>query len=123
MRSRYSAYVLDEFEYLADSWHSSTRPKNLAPNETGLVWQGLEIVATDTGQPGDEHGEVEFIARLSIDGKPAQIHERSRFVREDGKWRYLDGNILKGAPLRTEKTGRNSPCPCGSGKKYKRCCM
>jgi len=123
MRSRYSAFVVNDLDYLAHSWHPSTRPASISPNEAGLLWQGLEIISTHAGQPNDEKGEVEFIAHYTLNGQPQQLHERSRFKRVDGHWSYLDGEHPAPQIKRNQKTGRNEACPCGSGKKYKRCCM
>ncbi len=90
MRSRYTAYALGDFAYLRATWHSSTRPTNLA-FEPGLKWVSLEILATDGGGPNENDGLVEFIARYKLKGRAFRLHERSRFVREDGAWRYVDG--------------------------------
>ncbi len=109
MRSRYSAYVLKNSDYIRDTWHPTTRPLQLDLSEEDSAWQRLLIIAS-----GEEW--VEFAAFVA----GGQLHERSRFVHEQGRWYYLDGEMLP--PVRDEKPGRNAPCPCGSGKKYKRCC-
>jgi SEC-C motif-containing protein len=91
MRSRYTAFVLKNEPYLLASWHPSTRPSSIEfiPEQK---WLGLNVVATSTEA---ERGQVEFIARFRIGGMPAQrLHERSRFVREDGHWLYLDGDLV-----------------------------
>lgn len=120
MRSRYSAYVLKLADYLRDSWHASTRPATLAFAGDDPQWCGLEIRQTRGGSADDQHGEVEFIAHwLAADGKTGALHERSRFVREEGRWYYVDGELF---PVTVRKPGRNDPCPCGSGRKYKQCC-
>ena len=116
MRSRYSAYVLKLNDYLRDTWHPSTRPQELDVSADDTPWQRLQIISCEKGGEVDSEGKVEFAAFY----QGGQLHERSRFVREGGRWFYLDGEIL--APLQEEKPGRNAPCPCGSGKKYKRCC-
>jgi len=116
MRSRYSAYVLKESDYLRDTWHPSTRPAVLDISSDDTRWQRLEIIATQGGAAGDAQGMVEFTAHY----RGGQLHERSRFVHDEGRWFYLSGEILP--PLQEAKPGRNTPCPCGSGKKYKRCC-
>ncbi len=93
MRSRYSAFVLDELPYLLATWHPSTRPASLEPNPPGMKWLGLEIrtsTAIDT-----DHASVEFIARSKLAGKASRLHEISRFVREDGRWFYIDGEFPK----------------------------
>jgi SEC-C motif-containing protein len=116
MRSRYSAYVLKNSAYLRDTWHPSTRPQELELGHDDTPWLRLQIIATDKGRAGESEGEVEFAAFY----RGGQLHERSRFVCEGGRWFYLDGEMLP--PLKEERPGRNAPCPCGSGKKYKRCC-
>jgi len=116
MRSRYTAYVLGNVDYLAASWHPSTRPQ---PLELGsdIEWLGLEVLSYKAGLANDSKGSVEFIARYQQQGRMGQAHENSRFVREQGVWLYLDGD-LKTASV----AGRNDPCTCGSGKKFKKCC-
>jgi SEC-C motif-containing protein len=121
MRARYSAHVEGDDGYLARSWHARTRPEDVSAEED-LRWLGLQILQTQGGGSNDTKGTVEFIARFEVRGKPAQLHEVSRFVREDGRWLYLDGESGRGRPARTAKIGRNAPCPCGSGRKYKQCC-
>ncbi len=91
MRSRYSAYVLRREDYLLASWHASTRPASLdlAAQQPAPSWLGLEV------KRQEEHGDeavVEFVARLRYGGGRAQrLHETSRFLREQGRWYYLDG--------------------------------
>ena len=91
MRSRYSAFVRDELDYLLATWHASTRPASLAPNEPGLRWLGLEVKRHV--QQDAEHAWVEFVARSKWGGRAHRLQETSRFVREDGRWFYLDGRI------------------------------
>ena len=91
MRSRYSAFVLDELDYLLATWHASTRPAPLTPNPTGLKWLGLEV-RRHTVIDAD-HATVEFVARHKFGGRAERLHEISRFVREDGRWYYLDGEV------------------------------
>lgn len=116
MRSRYSAYVLQRTDYLLRTWHPTTRPVNLDLAAEGVVWQGLEIIGRSHGTGEDDEGAVEFVAHCQA----GQLHERSRFIRESGQWYYLDGTLLP--PVQKEKLGRNDPCPCGSGRKFKKCC-
>lgn len=91
MRSRYAAYVLDHRTYLLASWHASTRPAQLPAPEPGQRWLGLEVrrhhVVDDT------HAEVEFVARSKLGGRAHRLHEVSRFVREQGRWFYVDGHL------------------------------
>ena len=88
MRSRYSAFVLERADYLLATWHSSTRPASL-DFDAGAKWLGLEVREHKT--TGADTAEVEFVARYRVDGRAVRLHERSRFVREDGRWFYVDG--------------------------------
>lgn len=91
MRSRYSAFVLDDLAYLSATWHASTRPIDLDPNPPGLRWLGLELRRHELTDA--DHAVVEFVARSKLAGRAHRLHEISRFVREDGKWLYLDGDF------------------------------
>ena len=91
MRSRYSAYVLGLTDYLLATWHTSTRPTSLEPQPAGMKWLGLEVRRHT--QQDDTHASVEFVARSKLDGRAQRLHETSRFVREDGRWLYLDGDV------------------------------
>jgi SEC-C motif-containing protein len=91
MRSRYSAFVLGDVPYLLSTWHSSQRPAELTL-ESGGKWLGLEIKHHRV--TGTDTAEVEFVARFRVGGKAVRQHERSRFVREDGRWFYVDGDEL-----------------------------
>jgi SEC-C motif-containing protein len=91
MRSRYSAFVLDLPDYLLATWHPSTRPSFLDPAPSGLKWLGLEV-RRHALQDAD-HATVEFVARSKLDGRAHRLHETSRFVREDGRWFYVDGDV------------------------------
>ena len=91
MRSRYSAFVLKRADYLLATWHTSTRPADVSPDD-GTKWLGLKVryhVVIDA-----DHAQVEFVARYRIAGRGARIHELSRFVREAGRWYYLNGDLL-----------------------------
>ncbi|MDP2004439.1 MAG: YchJ family metal-binding protein [Rubrivivax sp.] len=91
MRSRYSAYVLGLGDYLRDTWHASTRPTEAITFEQGLRWLGLEV--RRHGQTDAEHAVVEFVARSKLGGRALRLHETSRFVRELGRWFYVDGEL------------------------------
>ena len=91
MRSRYAAFVLDQRPYLLASWHASTRPADLDPPEPGLKWLGLDVKRAAL-QDAD-HGTVEFVARSKLGGRAHRLHEVSRFVRENGEWFYVDGDL------------------------------
>lgn len=93
MRSRYSAYVLKDGAYLYKSWSKQTRPsKKSLKEDNDTQWLGLEILRTEYGTALDTTGVVEFIARYQAPNGAAELHETSRFVRENGKWVYLDGD-------------------------------
>lgn len=117
MRSRYTAYCQHDPTYLLKTWHPDRHPAALDFSGDATEWIGLTIVRQEAGGPNDKQGTVEFVAAYRQDGQLRQLHESSRFVRETDEWLYWDG-ILFTEP----KLGRNDPCPCGSGKKYKKCC-
>ncbi len=118
MRSRYSAYALGLADYVRETWAEATRPAQLDLGTGDMAWVGLEIRATSKGGHDDDAGSVEFVARAISGDHLSTLHETSRFIREAGRWRYLDGDLVPATPV---KLGRNAPCPCGSGKKFKRC--
>lgn len=119
MRSRYSAYVLSDIDYLKattlPSQQAALDLQSMKDWSTGSVWLGLEVEQTQLhgGQP--EHALVSFTARWhDRSGEHAQ-HERSAFVQHDGRWYFID-------PTVSLKAGRNDPCPCGSSQGFKKCC-
>ena len=91
MRSRYSAFVLERPAYLLKSWHVTTRPPELTL-DPGIKWLGLAI--KDVKPIDADHAEVAFVARSRVGGRGLRLAERSRFVREDGRWYYVDGDIV-----------------------------
>ncbi|MCE7915120.1 MAG: hypothetical protein DYH15_10680 [Nitrosomonas sp. PRO4] len=94
MRSRYTAYTLDRENYLLDTWHPDTRPTSLQlTNPPQTQWLGLTVKRHT--QTDADHATVEFIARYKINGRAYRLHEISRFVREQGIWFYVDGDILE----------------------------
>ena len=96
MRSRYSAFVLGLADYLLSTWHASTRPAALdLSDEAGTKWLGLDVKRHQ--QQDAQHAIVEFVARYRVAGRGHRLHEPSRFVREDGRWFYLDGDIDPGS--------------------------
>nr|WP_085643146.1 YchJ family metal-binding protein [Thalassospira sp. MCCC 1A03138] len=128
MRSRYCAFVCRDADYLlatlAPEKASAFDPNQISTDKT--EWTGLEIIATDKGGILDQKGIVEFVARFSDGGADHVLHERSRFERRNGKWIYIDGEFPERETSKnvvgSGNSGRNDPCPCGSGKKYKKCC-
>ncbi len=93
MRSRYSAYVLKLESYLLTTWHSSTRPVALELASDNSKWLRLEV--KQHAPESTERATVEFVARYKIGGRAGRLHEVSRFVREDGRWFYVDGKFLE----------------------------
>ena len=127
MRSRYTAYTRNDQAYVSRSWYPATRPAqaddSVALTEK-LTWFGLEVKSCHAGGLDDSDGTVEFVAHYQANGEPGQMHEISRFVKEKGAWFYVDGQFAEQpqAAVISPKVGRNDPCFCGSGKKYKKCC-
>ncbi|MCP5368805.1 MAG: YchJ family protein [Hyphomicrobiales bacterium] len=128
MRSRYSAHVLGKGDYLARTLSTDQRKDfDVAQFEAtagNTKWMGLEIRQTALGGDKDDSGTVEFVARYrESGGDPIAHHELASFKREDGRWVFADCVLNpKGPTRRVDKVGRNDPCPCGSGKKFKKCC-
>ena len=129
MRSRYSAFTVVDIDYLhdtlaADQRHDFSRgdAEKWARNSK---WLGLEIHGTTGGGAADDEGTVDFTARFKLDGRTEAHRENSRFRREGEHWFYVEGQIGGPKPEQRRvavKAGRNDPCPCGSGQKYKKCC-
>ena len=120
MRSRYSAFALRDIAYLLATTHSNLLPTTSFPALQAFAqsssFRQLEVLETKAGGPQDPLGEVEFRAWYIRAGHLECIWERSRFERENGHWKYHSGTQKK-----PPRIGRNDPCPCGSGKKYKKC--
>lgn len=128
MRARYCAFVQSRIGFLSDSLHPDHRAdhdveatRRWAEN---AQWLGLQIVDTEAGGETDDEGMVEFVATFKEKGAVRQHHEQSRFSRFQGAWYFVDGEMVLPTTHVNEgpKVGRNDPCPCGSGKKYKKCC-
>lgn len=127
MRSRYTAFATDHVDYLIEtSTPHALKDFNVeqARHDAKQVqWQGLDILETQAGGANDNEGFVTFVFHYRFQNKNQSQHEKARFCKVGDAWLY-DDSVLdpKGEPVRIEKTGRNDPCPCGSGKKYKKCC-
>ncbi len=119
MRSRYTAFVQQHAQHIQSSWHTTTRPKALNFDDHPVVWLGLEIHSCRDGLPSDTTGSVDFTCSYLENGQLCKLQEVSQFVQEDCLWYYLKGDckVIK------EKIARNTSCPCGSGQKFKRCCL
>ena len=128
MRARYSSYVTCDIDFLKAS--ATKQVQEEFDEEASKAWSrsaewhGLEIIRTEGGQKGDKTGVVEFRALYTANDEFCNHHEVSQFVKERSGWKFADGELVKDAPIVREepKVGRNDPCPCGSGKKYKKCC-
>jgi SEC-C motif-containing protein len=93
MRSRYTAFALGDAAHLLATWHPRTRPAELEI-DPGVRWTGLDVLAATGGSPLESEGTVEFRAHHVVAGRVGAQHERSRFLREHGRWFYLDGVSL-----------------------------
>ncbi len=143
MRSRNIAFALQEWDYLVDTLCAAERSKKSASDfEKGtgdLTWDKLEVGGTKKGGRDDDEGQVEFSAHYSESGDKFAVHETGHFLKEDGRWVYSEKKSKSHVhgegdtcghshapkkPVVREgaKVGRNDPCPCNSGKKYKKCC-
>ncbi|MCP5144362.1 MAG: YchJ family protein [Gammaproteobacteria bacterium] len=128
MRARYSAFASGNVDFILASMMPAMRAEQdvdaLRAWSANAKWLGLEVARTERGGADDNQGVVEFVASYELDGQPREHRERARFRRRNGLWMYEDGReITNQQPVRREsRVGRNDPCTCGSGKKYKNCC-
>ena len=127
MRSRYSAYVEHEIDYIINTClrrgKNDIDPKSTREWSEQSTWLGLKILSTEKGSYADNEGVVEFEAVYERDGLREEHHEKAKFKKENGEWFFDDGHVIPRTVVRASpKTGRNESCPCGSGKKYKHCC-
>ena len=128
MRSRYTAFATGEIDYIHDT-HDQNSTEELDRDATRAwsqksEWIGFELLGIEGGGADDDTGKVEFIARYRMQGDEYAHHETATFERNEGRWFFLDGEMAAAETFRrtSQKVGRNEACPCGSGKKYKRCC-
>ncbi|BBN81209.1 UPF0225 protein [Pseudoalteromonas sp. A25] len=119
MRSRYSAYCTKNAEYIRATYVQNEQQHHSVEDILAFadVAQFIKLEIIDTGSTS-EASYVEFKATYIAENKVCMLHEKSLFVKESEQWKYLDGTIL---PTLETKIGRNDECPCGSGKKYKKC--
>jgi SEC-C motif-containing protein len=126
MRSRYTAFVVGNVDWIVDTHDPRTRNverEAIAHWIKRAEWMGLRILSTEEGGPDDRSGIVIFEATY-FDGVRKRHLERSSFRQSDGRWFYVNGSEPQEdrTPRRVERVGRNEPCPCGSGRKFKKCC-
>ncbi len=123
MRSRFTAYAMRNDDYLLSTWDNSKRPKDINFEQEAAEWVNLEIVNLKKGGEKDQKGIVEFKAYYRLEGEDYVMNEISRFKKHAGHWLYLDGVVKSvGKVGVVTNMGKNAPCSCGSGKKFKRCC-
>lgn len=128
MRSRYTAFALHKIDYIMDTHHPDTVAqvdrKNTEQWSQQAEWLGFELLGIENGQAQDSEGMVEFVARYKIKSTTLEHRERAQFKKKGKRWLFVDGQEVAGPPVRRSepRVGRNDPCPCGSGKKYKKCC-
>ena len=119
MRSRFSAYALKDAKYVFTTYAQSQQTANpvseIKDFANSCRFTKLRVLDTEYNE---QEVFVEFKANYFYQNLYCELHEKSRFIKEDGLWRYLDGEIT---PVADIKIGRNDECPCGSGKKYKKC--
>ncbi len=130
MRARYCAYVVKNIDYI-DQTQIETKTETFNKEEAlkwaeSSEWLGLEIKKSHKGGPSDATGTVEFIAHYKDKNSGTELshHETSLFQKQDGQWKFKEGQIHGAQPVRrlVPKLGRNDLCSCGSGKKFKKCC-
>lgn len=127
MRARYTAYAIGNLDFIektitVEASRSFNRA-DIARSLPGTEWLGLEVRATTGGQKGDDTGTVNFAFQYRHNNRTFSQVEIATFLRVDGAWLFHDSEINpKAPPLKVEHVGRNEPCPCGSEKKYKKCC-
>lgn len=129
IRSRYTAHTFANIDYIQSTHHPDHRHeidlKSTREWAENSEWLGLEILSSTDGTENDESGTVEFIARFNdAKGNLINHHEVSLFAKSDGDWYFVDAEAPRVKQIRrdTPKVGRNDPCSCGSGKKFKKCC-
>lgn len=128
MRSRYSAYVKKEIGYILTSLHPDHRSdydeKSTREWAESAEWLNFKILDTKKGGPEDQEGQVEFAVTFTEQGIKREHHELSSFKKQGGNWYFTEGKTQQQKPVvrANPKIGRNDPCECGSGKKFKKCC-
>ncbi|SJL82902.1 hypothetical protein VPAL9027_00843 [Vibrio palustris] len=122
MRARYCAHALGLVDFVVNTYHPSCQAEQERAAIAASIqneWQGLEVIGYSAGSH-DNEGFVHFKAYFDDNSQTHCLEENSRFLREDGRWYYIDGEFPASSPQ--PKVGRNEPCLCGSGKKFKKCC-
>lgn len=126
MRSRYSAFALGLFDYI-DATQTLPHAENAEDSNGQTLWTKLDIISTEQGKDTDTVGKVTFAAHFKEGKHTGRLKEVSMFEKKEGQWYYVSGEhqVQENTAFANStgiKTGRNDPCICGSGKKYKKCC-
>lgn len=124
LRARYAAFVVGNIDYIMDTHHPEKKQEidrdSIEEWSKHSTWHSLEIQAKEAGEEGDEEGVVDFVAKYTQDGKTYNHQELGWFKKHNGEWYFYD--VKKNRPVvKDAKIGRNDPCHCGSGKKFKKC--
>ncbi len=123
MRSRFTAFAMHNESYLLKTWDISKRPADIDFSKNAVDWLRLEIFNIKKGGVKDSKGIVEFKAFYMLDSEEYVMKELSRFKKLNNQWLYLDGTVKSITKVGQQASqGKNAPCSCGSGKKFKRCC-
>jgi SEC-C motif domain protein len=127
LRARYSSFVTGNIDFILATHHSATKHdvnrEEITSWSKGATWKGLEILQKEAGEAKDETGTLIFHAKYDMENEEQNHYEKSTFEKENGEWKFLDAIPLRNGPYVREepKIGRNDPCSCGSGKKFKKC--
>jgi SEC-C motif-containing protein len=127
LRSRYTAFVVGNIDYIMATHHSRTvgevKRNELEEWSRDASWMGLKLLQAEGGTDLDDKATLVFHAQYELDGKVQDHFEKSFFEKENGVWKFLDAHGIQNGPYVREepKIGRNDPCHCGSGKKFKKC--
>lgn len=127
LRSRYTAFVIGDVDYIVSTHHSQTSSEinrdEIMQWSHQSEWHGLKILQKEAGEAKDNQGTIIFHAQYTANDKLNDHFEKAIFEKEDGQWKFKDGQgVHQGTFVRSEpKVGRNDPCSCGSGKKFKKC--
>ena len=126
MRARFTAHARRDFKFLHTSYRATAAtPYTPEEGEPAMQWTKLVVHSHETVPENPDKAFVDFSAYGTEEGVEKVLHEKAEFLRIDGKWLYNREARLGPAPIKSAhpKVGRNEPCPCGSGKKYKHCCL
>lgn len=129
IKARYAAHASQHYQFLIDSIHPDHREgediEEIRQWAEHVQWKGLQILTSIGGGSADTTASIGFVVFFSVNGYPRQMKETAHFKKENGRWFYTDGDVEGQMTVQrtSPKIGRNEPCPCGSGKKYKKCCL